>query len=86
MSTHKPPQSAKIESRILENIRSNFPEYPCTLSDLRYPNKEFVVQFFQFILEELRISPTKLVHVSSFPLNYIFLWFAEIKGFKFIYC
>ena len=56
------PQKFSVETRVLENIKNNFPEYPCTLADLRYPKKDFVVQFFTFFLEELRVNTAKIKH------------------------
>lgn len=64
MSTLKPPPKVSVEARVLENIRSNFSECLCTISDLRFPKKDFVVQFFTFMLEELRISTAKIKQVS----------------------
>lgn len=62
MSTHKPSSQQKIslEARVYENLHHSFPDFPCSITDIKFPKPEFVIRFYTFILEEMRFDVSKL--------------------------
>ncbi|XP_034249271.1 synaptonemal complex protein 1-like [Thrips palmi] len=63
MSTHKPSMQQKVllEARVLETLNHCFPEFKCSITDIKFPKSEFVINFYKFILEELRFDVSKLM-------------------------
>lgn len=71
MSTHKPNMQQKIslEARVYESLNRCFPEFKCSITDIKFPKSEFVINFYTFLLGELRFDVSKLMMVSSLSLS-----------------
>lgn len=66
MSSQKSSQQPKLslEARIHDILTSIFPEYKCSVTDIKFPKKEFVYSFYCFMLEQLQFCFPKLTQVS----------------------
>lgn len=68
MCAMKTGQQKAFESTVFDLITTTFPEYKCTLMDIKFPKKDFVIPFYVFLLEQLQISPFKAMQVSHKPV------------------
>ncbi|KAJ1527893.1 hypothetical protein ONE63_007829 [Megalurothrips usitatus] len=63
MSSLKPPQQRQqmLENHVCGIVNTTFPEFKCTITDIRFPKKDFVLQFYTFILEQLNFNLHKIM-------------------------
>ncbi|XP_026277044.1 M protein, serotype 5-like [Frankliniella occidentalis] len=64
MSVHKPnsqQQKMTLDSRVFDSLSSTFPEFQCTIADIKFPKKDFVINFYLYVLEQLQFNPNKLI-------------------------
>ncbi|KAK3907966.1 Laminin subunit gamma-1 [Frankliniella fusca] len=55
-------QKVALELRVFESLVSTFPDFPCTVTDIKFPKKDFVVGFYLFVLGEMQYYPNKILY------------------------